>query len=570
MLKRVANFLFTAFIFAATITCGSNIDNFNPQDYLGKSVPGEYLHVHSPPDPVNPRTGNFYLPIQDLYLPCFGFPLEVFRAYNSFSRRDGAFGIGWTFNYDIKINIGGFGSLKVVESDGFVNEYDPEIKADEDRGPVIEKIAEAKKIEDKRYRKKGRSDAFYDKLRIKLSTDKEYFKRMRSRYIRERDKEVADGKYISTMRGYSEVIKSKKAYTRIRRNGTRETYDKKGYLVNVEDRNKNRLYFSRNSSGQLIRVSDGCKHFINMQYNKNGHISQITDSLTRIMRYSYDKAGHLIKSVDSIGNAVFYSYNKTGLMNKITYDKGKIATIKYDKKGRVTEQAGPGKKTTKYRYKKRGKNYIATTVKDTEGYYEKFIYIKTDNKTIRKDKKGNQQVTVISRSCSKPVSIGDGKGKGESYEYDENAQLVSRKDALDNTYTYKYDSRFVDHVTEIKEKKGQKTTFLYDPRGNLTYANIDKKGWIKIRYENHGKIKSMSDSMGNLISFTYNYFGKPTQIQKKFKNKIVSTIFVKYKRSGELDETRYKPDDIAVVNDLQKTLNSMLQMLKPAGIDFSI
>ena len=74
------------------------------------------FYIHHPPDPVNVKTGNFYYPLQDLYLPCFGIPLEVFRAYNSYNKSNGPFGPGWTFNYDIRIALGDAGTLKVIES----------------------------------------------------------------------------------------------------------------------------------------------------------------------------------------------------------------------------------------------------------------------------------------------------------------------------------------------------------------------------------------------------------------------------------------------------------------------
>src|SRR6185436_18869342 len=74
---------------------------------------------------VNVKTGNFYLPVQDVYLPCYGYPLEVTRTYNSVSTRVGPFGYGWNFNYDLRISAAADKKLTVVEPDGYVNTYDP-------------------------------------------------------------------------------------------------------------------------------------------------------------------------------------------------------------------------------------------------------------------------------------------------------------------------------------------------------------------------------------------------------------------------------------------------------------
>ncbi len=93
----------------------------DPDNCLGKSNGFDKFYVHHAPDPVNLRTGNFFLPIKDLSLSCFGIHLEVYRSYNSFSKKNNSFGVGWSSNYDIKIAISDVGTLKIVESDGFVN-----------------------------------------------------------------------------------------------------------------------------------------------------------------------------------------------------------------------------------------------------------------------------------------------------------------------------------------------------------------------------------------------------------------------------------------------------------------
>src|SRR5258708_4451274 len=89
------NRLLLPFAFCLTFVALSQAESLTD---LGSGRYGDVLHIHHAPDPVNVRTGNFYLPVQDYYLPCFSFPLEIYRSCNSVSTRNGPFGKGWNFN----------------------------------------------------------------------------------------------------------------------------------------------------------------------------------------------------------------------------------------------------------------------------------------------------------------------------------------------------------------------------------------------------------------------------------------------------------------------------------------
>ena len=537
---------------------------------LGAGTAYDRFYSHYPPDPVNVRTGNFYLPIQDLFLPCFGIPLEVFRAYNSFSRQNGPFGIGWTFNYDIKITLGDFGTLKVLEPDGFLNEFKSASQMTEAKGEIIDKIINGKKEEDKQYFKKIREEDYYDKMRIKLATDIEFFKRLKTRYAPDETKEVSDGTYISTSRGTATIIKQKGTFTRIRQNGNKEYYNKTGDLTQIADRNGNGLKFTLDSAGKVTKVTDGCTHYILITYNNKGKIIQVADSLGRTFKYEYDKLDRMISSKGPDGNPVTYSYNKVGMMDKITYEKGESTEIAYDiNRGTVTEQKGPGTKVTQYTYSSKGPNYKTATVKDNQGLFENYEFFDDERKTIQTDKNGKKVITVLSRTCSKPISVTDSKGTGESYKYDDAGNLIEKKDPSAQIVEYKYEPRF-NQIEEIKDATGRKLKFLYDERGNLTYANLQDAGWVRIRYETHGKVQSLLDHNGNIISFEYNFFGKPTLIQKSFKDKKIGAILVKYDNTGEIVDIKYDPNNMKIVDEVKQTLGDILALLKPSGIDFQI
>lgn len=481
---------------------------------------GDVLHVHIPPDPVNVRNGNFYLPIQDYYLSCFGFPLEVYRSYNSLSTRNGPFGHGWTFNYDLQIAVGEKNGMEVVEADGFLNLYTP--------------------VEAEGAKKKG------------AKTSK-------------------SGKYISRSRGMSTLEKTASGYIRTTESGRREEYNGKGLLVRLVDRNSNELNFSYDLQSHLDRVADGCNQWLKFNFNNRGKITEITDSVGRKLSYTYDDRDLLTSALGLDKETTKFTYDKLDRMATVTFNDGTKTEITYDPKtGYVSKQSGPGTKVTTYKYGKEGKKTWAL-IEDNEGLKNRYDYNDPDNQITFTDKSGKKTVTTVNACCGKPVSIKDEKGIGEEFRYDVNGNLTERTDSLKRKTKIKYEPRF--HLPEeITESDGTSMRFVYDKNGNLTFAK-SKEQSIKLIYEAHGKIDQMTDQRENVIRFTYTSFGKPLRIEKKVKDKFIGAINVKYDKNGEISEEEgvtYEPKNPETVQDIRNTLTSFLRLLKPTGIDFEI
>ena len=175
----------------------------------------------------------------------------------------------------------------------------------------------------------------------------------------------------------------------------------------------------------------------------------------------------------------------------------------------------------------------------------------------------------MSDCCGKPLSIKDVKGKGEEFEYDDNDNLVVKKDASGKKTTFAYETRFK-LPAEIRESDGNTLRFKYDAKGNLTFAKESTGSYVKLTYEDHGKIKNIIDHHDNMILFTYNTYGKPLKIEKRRKKKTVGRIDVVYNDNADITRIDYTPKNPEVVQDIRGTLTSYLRLLKPSGIDFEI
>ncbi|HLG19893.1 MAG TPA: DUF6531 domain-containing protein [Bdellovibrionota bacterium] len=538
---------------------------------LGRGRAGDVLHIHHAPDPVNVRNGNFYLPVQDYYMSCFGFPLEVYRSYNSLSTRNGPFGKGWTFNYDIQIVVGEESGMKVVEADGFVNDYKA-VEAEKNQSTnEVDPIVRAKKKEDIQYSgsPQGKGEAYYKDYRRKLQADKAFFERQRDRYLPAQSKASASGKYVSRKRGTTFLTKTKNGFLRTTETGRSEEYNSKGLLIRLSDRNGNELTLEYNAESRLTKVNDGCGQSIQSTYNPRGKIVEILDSLGRRLTYTYDAKDRLISAVALDGGKTTFTYDDFDRMTSLVFGDGEKAEIFYDSKnGYVSKQVGPGSKVTEYKYGKE-KETVWASVQDNEGGKGRYEYIDAENKIIFIDKNGNKTITTVTACCGKPLSIKDPKGVGEDFRYDGKGNLISKTDAAKKTTAFTYEPRF-NQVSEIKNHDGTTMRFLYDKTGNLSFATSSDGKHVKLSYEKHGKIEKMTDHNENTVIFSYNSFGKPLTIEKKVKANRVGIINVTYDKTGEITSVVYEPKDPEVVQNIKDTLASFLRLLKPTGIDFEI
>ncbi len=546
-------------------------DKYDDEFDLGKGRYGDVLHVHYPPDPVNVRNGNFYLPVQDYYLSCFGFPLEIYRSYNSVSIRNGPFGKGWTFNYDIQIVVDEEAGLRIVESDGFVNEYTSVEMENESLSDVILKMVAAKKKEDVKYlgKPEGKGEVFYKDYEKKLKTDEAFLKRQRDRYLPTQSKISKSGKYVSHKRGTTHLEKTLSGFIRTNETGRKEEYDAKGLLLRLEDRNNNELTFNYNPESRLEQISDSCGQSFQIVYGPAGKIRKIKDSLQRELKYDYDADDRLIVATALDGEKTNFGYDKLHRMTSITFADGTKTEIQYDPKtGYVTKQTGPGTKITNYQYGKEGEKVWAT-VEDNEGGKSRYEYIDSENKIIFMDKSGKKTITTVTACCGKPLSIKNDKGVGEEFRYDEKGNLISKTNPQRQTTTFSYEPRF-NLPSEIKAHDGSFMRFTYDNKGNLSFSRGSGGEYVKLEYERHGKIQTMTDHHDTLVRFDYNASGKPILIEKAAKKARVGSIRVAYDKTGEILKVEYDPQKPEVVQEIKDTLNSFLRLLKPSGIDFEI
>lgn len=192
----------------------------------------------------------------------------------------------------------------------------------------------------------------------------------------------------------------------------------------------------------LESVSDSLGRKVSLAYNSAGYLETITDAAQQTVTYSYDNAGRILKAVNSANDVLFVN----------TYDaNGKVAT---------QDDSNPNNQLLRFAYSQ--------------------------------DANGNDVTTVTQRD-----------GSIKTFTYNPAYQLLSLKDALNNSVSVIYDE-FTGLPLESVNAKGAKTQLKYDDKGNLV-SGINPKGIAtQIIYDVLNNPLSIIDGLGNKDSFVYN------------------------------------------------------------------
>lgn len=573
------------------------------QGELGWGHSNTKLYFHFPPDPVNVRTLNFFLPVDHVSLPCY-LSIEIKAAYNSYSGDESIFGKKWTFNHNIRIK-DATTHYEISEGDGFINRYTRERNLEEATETLVQQILIAQKKEDAQ-KSQLKDGTVYKELEKRLKEDKAYREEMAEKLIKVA-RPLGPGKYYSLARGQSVLEKKPDgSYERSFQNGSKEFFNRNGRLIRSQDRNGNYLTYVYQEE-DLIRINDMCGRNVSFVYHKTGSIKglvkSIQDSLGRVWNYSFDNARNLVSFVAPGAKKTEYRYDKYGNIIEVknTADADQNIRLTYNEKLEVQTQIGPGNNKTEYK-----RSFVANNPNHSITEITKFNGTQFAGREIHEFKVGEYELVTkfdasgkeVSKKTKKlssetgyPVSILDEKGFGDLFRYDaETGNLLHREsvpsgESIDFTYNTR-----CNQVSTVTIKKPNKaplvTTYKFDPHCNVIEAietqNQKRTGWVTVEYTGQGKTKFLRDRKNKKeIAFTYWQYGKPESITLRD----IGTLLVKYEPNGEIQSVetfphgkgkeRFKNQEKAqyqsiILQEVRTALDSILSYLRPAGLNIGI
>ncbi|MFM6643375.1 MAG: putative Ig domain-containing protein [Microcystis panniformis] len=512
---------------------GSYLVKITAFDFSGNgNVQGVILNVTGENKP-----GEFSLEYTDLSIPLTGVPIEIIRRYNSLeSAKQGDFGYGWDL---------GLQDAKIVESspDGRdLSEANSDLFGTSNTFSVGTRVT----LNTPDGRRVGFtfnpvpvSASFFGAIYAPSFTpDAGVFDKLETENspltIRS---DGTVGAFLFSFLGYNPS-----QYKLTTKDGTVYKYDQKFGLIDVTDRNSNKLTFSdegiisstgaeidfiRDSQGRITEIIDPDGKSIKYVYDSKGDLIKVIDLtnnttelvyddpnrqhfLTEIIdplgrsatRTEYDDKGQISKIIDANGNELNIAFNNATNSQTIRDPFGKTITRVFDAQGNVIQEVDQLGGITLRTYDE-DNNLLSET--DPEVNITSYTYDSRGNKLTETDGEGNKKTFTYNQS-NDILTETTALGFVTTYTYDNNGNLTKRKDTEGNVTEYKYDSLGL--LTAVTDANGKNSTFKYDNRGNLTELTDPTGAKTTFTYDSNGRVASVTDALGAITNYIYDAQGR--------------------------------------------------------------
>jgi YD repeat-containing protein len=527
--------------------------------------------AHAVVDMKNANYSNTWI---DFELLGSGYDLRVSRTYNSRALHNGIFGFGWCSDFETKIDITAEGNLKLTECGAgqeiayYPKQFDKK-EIEKTVAQIADKMRASRKLDEKTIKKLAQDMQTNSDMRAKYAADYKI-----QVTVKDGTKFQANGQEVEN------IEFGKGLYTRKLGDGTMQRFNPKGQLTHIYDKNGNFLKFDY-ENGLIKEASDNNARKLRFTYYPNKKVNTISGPFNSTVKYTYKNLDDLVHVKDAWNTTMVYDYDDLHNLTKATYADGTFIALTYDKKNDwVTGFTDREKCKEDYKYEfsdNDPQNHYWATVKKTcgqdvvnESKHEFWYKNRPDgsNYLQRVASTVNGNVTDVSyhEIFGKPLSI---RRNNETYSFDyyDNGQVKTKKSAFTKlTYAYDPETSKVSQVTTVvNNEKGavvstKKTSFRYDNKGNLVYADNSDGQKIDMTYDVRGRIASITDQAKKLVKIDYeDRFGRPAVVTRPG----LGTIKVTYKPSGEIDKVNSN-EGPTVAMQVASTFNNLLDIISPA------
>lgn len=538
------------------------------------SLPSAYALV----DMNNASYSNAWI---DLEVPGSGYEMRVVRAYKSRTLFNGIFGFGWCSDFETKLETTSEGNIKISEcGDGQQTIFSAREITKKDVDNTIAQVISKMKADGKL---KITSADYWKKLSDQLTEDDDQRSELARKYgvavqIKEGTRFMANGKEVES------VVLSKEFYTRTLPDGSSQRFDLQGRMTHMYDKNSNFMKFEYEKD-QLKEIVDNNSRKLQFKYYPNKKVKQITGPNGLMTEYKYSLQEDLVWNRNAWAkketDVYTYEYNEFHNLTKATWPDKTFVALKYDNtKDWVLSFTDREKCFENYKYE------ISQT-------NPKFHYWSTVTKTCGKEVVANNRYefwhkqlpngqVILSRvlqnvggsttdvtyhdTFGKPVLI---KKNSERLAFEYYADgLIKSKEASNAKIDFIHDptSKKVSTVkTTFTNDKGKaistrQTSFKYDAKGNLVYAENTDGQKINMTYDAKGRISSITDQAKKVVKIDYEErFGKPALVSRPG----LGTIKVSYKTNGEIAKVD-SAEGAAVASQVASAFNNLLDVIAPA------
>lgn len=501
-----------------------------------------------------------------------GFDLSVKRTYNSRTLFSGIFGFGQCSDYETKLEPTPEGTLKLNECGaGLEITYRPSSFNNAQLNAVIDETVKAMAKANG-----SMSPDYASKLKTDLRNDPD----KRSEFARKYGvkTELKEGvKYVATNSETEFIQLQNNIYTRTLTSGLTQSFDLKGRLVKVKDKNNNFIDIVYQDN-KILHITDNSQRKLSFTF-KGNKVTKISGPNGIQATYQYTNNDTDLAAVTNAwGNTYVFKYNEGHNLTHIFYPDKTTKELTYDNdKDLVTsfKDRDNCKETYKHEVNKNNPKYHYWT--NLEKVCDKKVVTKSKYEfwyAQRKDGSGeylqrvrtdiNKRVMDITyhEVFARPIVMIRDNIKSE-FDYYSSGLLKSKKIGTElSLFTYDKSCNKVNSVVVGL----QKSVFTYDKSCNISTATNNKGYKVSLAYDSTGKIISLQDQAKRLVRIGYDKrFGKPNFLERPGLGKINFT----FKNNGEVDTVKSNEGPVVAVQ-VASAFNNLLEVVKPAGVELGI
>ena len=352
------------------------------------------------------------------------------------------------------------------------------------------------------------------------------------------------GVYAKLVQGASSFILTDKAQNRYEFNLT------SGQLISYKNEKGRTLLYTYDTKGRLKKISDQSGlRFLSLAYSGNNtKIASVTDHTGRIVNYHYNASGDLDYVTDLLGQTWTYEYQNHLLTRAAAPGNITIERTEYVQGKAVRQYDGNGDLVVELTYNTDG----TTTVIDALSNSKIQTYDQRGTLREAKDFYNAKQQRHYDANF-RPDMVTDALLNQTYLTWSEDgANLTKIKDALQNETDITYGA--YNNPLSIIDASNYETKYFYNDSnfpqlptrieyplsfdGGVTYIGTDYEYYPPSSGAYAGKVKFVTDALGNKTYYTYTTIGQTASITAAYGTTNAITTTYVYDNLGRLvDET---------------------------------
>ena len=510
--------------------------------------------------------------------------LSVKRTYNSRSRYDGIFGLGWCSDFETRLDITAEGNVLLVNCGGGLESlyvekgFSPrDVEAMADR--IVERARDDWKVRNAAliFLLGNVGESGWVEVRQRLISDSS----LRSRYAREFgfSRQPREGAELIHDQGGVSSLKVEGGGYHLRDNGEEKRFDAKRQLIAYNDKEGRTVRLSR-KDGRLQSVLNERGDRLDFTFLANGKVGAISINRVgkqeRASEYGYSDNGNLISVKNVWENAYTYEYDNYRNLAQINYPDKTYKRFAYDmKRDWIIGFRNRDGCFEEYAYESTGLDHeLSRVIKMCRGItianttFELFYTPRRNNsRTLQRVVTHSLMgVTDITFNIihGKPVRIVRDDYE-VAFEYYPNGLLRTRRDATTlREFFYARDTTVPERIVEQELPAGKSnpltTLFSFDGSGRVIGAK--RTDGLRVEYVRgkEGRITEVHFGDGRKINITgYDASGQPSEVEAPGQG----TIKIKYTGTGIEALTCEKGDEVA--NRVYGWLENAMYLADPLG-----